>query len=141
MRHFKQTVVVFSATAFNFLFAFLLHFVLGRLLGPSDYGDFGVIINIAWITGIPLGAVGVSLVKYVSVFNAKKQEEKLSADQQTVPIFSWFVTDPEGLQLARGPEAAATGINFAYRTYFHNGWCDRDKSFRARPRDRIRRLR
>jgi hypothetical protein len=68
----------------------------------------------------------------------KEQDDGLSAGRQTVPIFSWFVTDPEGLQLARGPEAAATGMNFAFRTYFHNGLYKREEGFRAGPRDRLR---
>jgi len=75
MKHFKKTIVVFLGTALNFFFAYLLHFVLGRLLGPHDYGVFGVVTNIAWVTSIPLGAVGVAIVKYSSVFNTGKDKE------------------------------------------------------------------
>jgi len=72
MRRFKETVIVFSATALSFLSAFALHFFLGRFLGPTEYGQYGVVLNIAWITGIPLGVLGLTVIKFSAVFNAKK---------------------------------------------------------------------
>ena len=49
-------------------------------------------------------------------------------EERGAPVFAWFVTGPEGLQLARepeeGPERDTIGSNYAWRTYFHGGSAD-----------------
>jgi len=77
MRHFKETFVVFASTALNFLFSYAVHFFLGRFLGPVEYGKYGVVLNLAWITGIPFSAVGASFVKFSAIFNAKNEIPKV----------------------------------------------------------------
>jgi eukaryotic-like serine/threonine-protein kinase len=52
-------------------------------------------------------------------------------------VASWFVTDPHGLQLARAPEEATVGRNFAWRTYFHGGFEDYPETWRPRPGEHI----
>ncbi len=79
MRYFKRTLVVFISTALCFLFSYLFHFVLGRLLGPEEYGLFGVALNMVWIVGIPGVAITTSLVKYASEFKALKEFGKLKS--------------------------------------------------------------
>ncbi len=88
MKYLKKTFIVFSSTAINFLLAYALHFVLGRLLGPSDYGLYGVTMNLAWVTGIPLGVIGISVVKYSALFKAKNDKAKLSGLLKTFNGFS-----------------------------------------------------
>ncbi len=69
------------------------------------------------------------------------EKRQQSDAQQPVHIFSWFVTDPHGLQLARGPERETLGMNFAYRTYFQNGPDDREPSFRASRQEQLKKTR
>jgi hypothetical protein len=52
-------------------------------------------------------------------------------------VASWFVTDPEGLQLARAPEHDTVGKNFSWRTYFHGGFEDYPEDWRPKPDDHI----
>lgn len=53
--------------------------MLGRLLGPGDYGKYGVVLNLAWVTGIPFGAVVASLIKFSAEFNAKRDYGRLKS--------------------------------------------------------------
>ncbi|MFA5406123.1 MAG: oligosaccharide flippase family protein [Candidatus Nanoarchaeia archaeon] len=79
MKYFKKTAVVFIATALNFLFSYAIHFFLGRFLGPAEYGRYGVVLNLIWVTVIPSTAIVASLVKFSAEFNAKKEFGKLKS--------------------------------------------------------------
>ena len=68
----------------------------------------------------------------------EKEQDDRATNVRPVPIFSWFVTDSQGLQIARAPWEPSIGANYAYRTYFHNGPYDRQKHFRADEPDRLR---
>ena len=49
----------------------------------------------------------------------QKRLDALMADQ--LPVASWFLNDPGGLQIARSPESNTIGRNYAWRAYFHGG--------------------
>lgn len=91
MNHFRETLVVFASTALNFLFSYAVHFFLGRFLGPADYGQYGVVLNLAWVTSIPLGAVGASFVKYAASFSIKGESGKLKSLLVGFTKFSLFL--------------------------------------------------
>ncbi len=78
MKHLRDTILVFSSTAINFFLAYVLHFILGRVLGPSNYGLYGVVMNLSWVIGVPLSVMGVAMVKYSSFFHAKNDYSSLS---------------------------------------------------------------
>jgi eukaryotic-like serine/threonine-protein kinase len=70
----------------------------------------------------------------------KKLQERLQDllhDESEPDVASWFVTGPEGMQLARAPEHSTVGDNFSWRTYFHGGNEDYPEDWRARPNDHI----
>ncbi len=70
----------------------------------------------------------------------KKLQERLQDllhDESEPDVASWFVTDPEGMQLARAPEHSTVGDNFSWRTYFHGGNEDYAEDWRAKPNDHI----
>ncbi|MGE3803728.1 MAG: serine/threonine protein kinase [Gemmataceae bacterium] len=46
-------------------------------------------------------------------------EKRQQQFHSNVKASSWFVTDQQGVQLARSPAANTIGLNFAYRDYFH----------------------
>lgn len=66
-----------SASALNYLY----HLVVGRLLGPSSYGEFASLISIIGLLGIIPGAVSLVIVKQVS--SAKSEDEKNN-------LIKWF---------------------------------------------------
>jgi len=70
----------------------------------------------------------------------KKLQERLQDllhDESEPDVASWFVTDPEGMQLARAPEHSTVGDNFSWRTYFHGGNEDYAEDWRAKPNEHI----
>jgi serine/threonine protein kinase len=64
--------------------------------------------------------------------------QDLLQDPDEPDVASWFVTDPDGLQLARAPEHATVGDNFSWRTYFHGGSQDYPEDWRAKPGEHIK---
>ncbi len=79
MKYFKTTALVFVSTLINFLFSYLFHFVIGRLLGPADYGRFGVVNNLIWIASIFNAPISTIIIKYGAYFHAKGDKEKLKS--------------------------------------------------------------
>ncbi len=55
-------------------------------------------------------------------------------------VNSWFLNDAHGVQIARVPEkaeSATIGRDYAWRTYFHGGPVDRERSWRPAPGQHI----
>ncbi len=76
------------------------------------------------------------------VDNPARQElqerlQMLLHDDSEPDVSSWFVTDPEGMQMARAPEHATVGDNFSWRTYFRGGNEDYPADWRAKPSEHI----
>jgi O-antigen/teichoic acid export membrane protein len=44
---------------------FLFHFLISRLLGPSDYGALGAVLNVIAVLAVPLGAVQLAVTQAV----------------------------------------------------------------------------
>lgn len=66
-----------SASAINYLY----HFIIGRLLGPSSYGELASLISIMGLVGIIPGSLSLVIVKQVA-----SAKNKLEADK----LISWF---------------------------------------------------
>jgi hypothetical protein len=64
--------------------------------------------------------------------------EALLQDPDEPNVASWFVMDPQGLQLARAPAEDTVGKNFAWRTYFHGRDEDFHESWRPKPDEHIK---
>ncbi len=45
---------------------YLYHLLMGRMLGPSDYGTLISLISLIYITGVPFGILSLLVVKYIS---------------------------------------------------------------------------
>lgn len=52
---------------------YIYHFVMGRLLGPSDYGDLAALFSLVGILGILTTSLNLVIVRFVS--SAKNEEE------------------------------------------------------------------
>ena len=63
----------------------------------------------------------------------ERRVQELLQDPDEPDVASWFVTDSQGLQMARAPEEDTVGRNFSWRTYFHGGFEDYPQSWRPKP--------
>jgi hypothetical protein len=62
-----------------------------------------------------------------------------AAHRDSVHAESWFVCDPDGVQVARAPVADTIGERFAHRDYFHGGVGDLEPGAAARPLTEVHR--
>jgi len=68
----------------------------------------------------------------------RRLQEMITGIRQSLdqpPSASWFVTDAQGLQLARDPMSRTVGRNFAWRTYFAGALEDRSRDWRPSAED------
>lgn len=56
---------------------YLFHLLMGRMLGPSDYGILAALISIFYIIGIFAATIKTVTVKFISSFVAQKQFDKI----------------------------------------------------------------
>jgi O-antigen/teichoic acid export membrane protein len=56
------------------LLAYVFHFVAGRMLGPEDYGEFGALMALFILVGIPASILGSAVTKFTSRYHS---EDKL----------------------------------------------------------------
>jgi len=52
---------------------YLYHLLMGRMLGPADYGILASLISISYLLGIPMSAFVLVIVKYVSAFRGRRK--------------------------------------------------------------------
>jgi O-antigen/teichoic acid export membrane protein len=57
---------------------YIYHLLMGRMLGPADYGVLVSLISLFSILGVPLAAVGLTIVKFVSAYNGRKETKAIS---------------------------------------------------------------
>lgn len=73
-------VMLIGSNGINFL-NYLYHLVMGRMLGPADYGELVALISITGLIGIVPGSISMVVIKYVS---SAKTEGEISA------LVSWI---------------------------------------------------
>ena len=73
------SLVVMFGTIVGGFGNYLYHLLMGRMLGPADYGILVSLISLLSILGVPLGAIGLTIVKFVSAYNGKKETEAISS--------------------------------------------------------------
>ena len=62
----KDNLLLFSSiTALNFL-SYLYHFVIGRSLGPADYGVFGTLFSLIYFLIVPFNTIQTTFSHFVS---------------------------------------------------------------------------
>lgn len=64
--------MIFGSNAVNF-FSYLYHLIIGRLLGPSSYGELASLISIISLLGILPVSISIVIIKFVS--SAKNNED------------------------------------------------------------------
>lgn len=66
----RNSAIVFIGSMGSNVLSYLYHLIMGRLLGPSGYGELSSLLSILYIFTIPLLVTQTVLVKFVSGFKA-----------------------------------------------------------------------
>ncbi len=66
----RNSVIVLSGTMGANVFSYLYHLVMGRILGPSGYGELSSLLSLNYIFTVPLLVAQTVLIKFVSGFKA-----------------------------------------------------------------------
>ena len=67
------SAILFVGNTFANFGNYLYHLLMGRMLGPIDYGILASLISISYLLGIPVAALVLVIVKYVSAFRGRKK--------------------------------------------------------------------
>lgn len=68
----KGSLVFFAGSMVVNVIAFAYHFILARLLSPSDYGILAALFGLIYLTSIPLNAADILVTKLISGFEEDK---------------------------------------------------------------------
>ncbi len=74
---FKYSFLIVFATLLGMIINYFFQVIVGRFLGPSDYGIFGSLIAILYIISVFGGAINTSITKISSEFFVKKEITKI----------------------------------------------------------------
>jgi len=66
----KNSAVVMSGSMVSNILAYLYHVVVGRILGPQQYGELAALISLFYILNVPSTVVQTILTKFFSVLRA-----------------------------------------------------------------------
>ena len=80
----RGSLVVFLGSAVASAINYLYHMVLGRMLGPSDYGIFSSLLSLTYVYGIPVSVLNLVNLKYISTLREGESVER------AVGFFHWF---------------------------------------------------
>lgn len=75
-----SAIMVIGSNGVSFI-NYLYHLVMGRMLGPSGYGELAAIISLIGLLGIIPGSLNLVVIKHIS---AAKNEEEIKA------LISWL---------------------------------------------------
>lgn len=71
-----SAVMVIGSNLVSFL-NYLYHLVMGRMLGPSGYGELASLISIIGLLGVIPGSINLVIIKYVSGARDENETDKL----------------------------------------------------------------
>ncbi|MDZ4820875.1 MAG: protein kinase, partial [Planctomycetota bacterium] len=76
--------------------------------------------------------------RFAEIAAIEERLAELTRNETRFQVASWFITDKQGLQLARIPASDSTAKNYAWRTYFHGGPnADKPTTWRPGPGERL----
>lgn len=73
----KDNIVLFIGVFFLGVAGFIYHFIVGRFLGPAEYGNLGVLLSIIYIFLIAVNTIQMSIAKHTADCMVKKKEGKI----------------------------------------------------------------
>ncbi len=77
-RLMKDSIILFSAVLFLNIMGYIFHFIVGRTLGPADYGIFGAIMSLIYIITVPMNTLQTSITKFTSNFKVHNETGKIA---------------------------------------------------------------
>ena len=72
----RGSIVLFAGSMLTNVLAYAYHLSLGRIMGPEQYGELAALLSIFYIINSPSVVIQTILVKFFTVFYAKKQYGK-----------------------------------------------------------------
>jgi len=75
----KDNLVLFIGLFTNAAFSYLFHFIMGRSLGPSGYGDLNVIIAINYIILVFFNTIQTSITRFTAKYKTKNEFGKVNS--------------------------------------------------------------
>lgn len=83
-RFFKSKLIIGSlvmagGTLISGVGGYVYHLLMGRALGPTDYGILASLISLTYFLGIPLGVLNLVVVKFVAGFKGKKDFDSIGS--------------------------------------------------------------
>ncbi len=67
----RNSAIVFAGSMTSNVLAYVYHLCIGRLLGPSGYGEFSSLLSLFYIFSVPLLVAQTVLVKFISGLKAQ----------------------------------------------------------------------
>jgi len=75
----KDNLILFIGLFLNGVFAYLFHFVMGRSLGPSSYGDLNTIIAINYIIFVFFNVIQTSVTQFTVKYKTNNEFGKINS--------------------------------------------------------------
>lgn len=85
----RDSAIVFAGSMVSNVASYVFHLAMGRLLGPSGYGELSSLLSILYIFTVPLTVGQTVMVKFVSELKAK--DEPGEAKQLFWQVTKWCV--------------------------------------------------
>jgi O-antigen/teichoic acid export membrane protein len=73
----KGSALLFIASMFTNIGNYFFHLLMGRMLGPKDYGVLVSLISLGYYLGVPNGTLSLVVMKFTSLFKEKKGLEEV----------------------------------------------------------------
>ena len=74
----RDSFILFTASSIVNVGAFIFHLIMGRFLGPANYGILGTLLTIVYIVNVPINVIQTTITKFVSQFKALNENNKIS---------------------------------------------------------------
>lgn len=71
------SLIMAGGTLIGGMGGYVYHLLMGRMLGPTDYGILASLISLIYLLGIPLGVLNLVVVKFVAGFKGKKDFDSI----------------------------------------------------------------
>lgn len=73
----KHGALVVAVTMIGLIINYFFQILIGRMLGPVDYGIFGSLVSIVYIFTVLVATIETSITKMASEFNARNEKGKV----------------------------------------------------------------
>lgn len=69
----RGSIIVFLGSIFGNFAAYIYHLIIGRMLGPSGYGELAALFSLFYLLNVPSGVLQTVLTKYLSGFRVENE--------------------------------------------------------------------